>query len=318
MYYGPTINPSRIEVTEILRGVPGDKVPWPLKKCDFFGSEYTGDGSVGAILDTGCGYHFDIEDSCISRIYPSGGERKENDSRWLEHGTFVSGQVHSSKDGKGVIGAAYNARFLDIQAICPDRRVDPFVYLSEAIDKAVSSGVDAINMSLGSTYNSSRVRRSVRNAFKKGVILVAAAGNSGGSGRIISNYPADYEEVISVGSVSKKDLPSPYTQYSKSVFVSIGGEDIYGILPNNRFGRMSGTSMSSPLIYAVALRWCEKHPEVKKEERPYLFMEELKGSVTDIHEEGWDNLTGWGYLMDVPKIAMTGKENSGLNFVLVT
>lgn len=317
MFFGPTLNTTSIEVLSIVPKMTKEEMPWPLERSKFFLSEYRGDGTVGAVLDSGTGRHYEIEKNLIKRLTPNGKTRRVKSSKWFDHATFVSGEVHSEEDGKGIVGAAPKSKFYDIQALSDKRISDPFGYLSDAIELAISLDVDAVNMSLGSTHDDNRVRRSIKRAYDKGIILVAAAGNRGRSGKITPNYPSDYPEVISVGSVNSKDLPSDYTQYSKSVFLCIGGEQVYGILPDNLFGIMSGTSMASPLIYAVALRWCEKHPEVKKEKRPESFMEELKSVVVDIHTPGYDNRTGHGYLIDVPQIAMYKEENSGPNFFLV-
>ena len=324
MYSGCTVNPTSLQVNKIVSNVPKDTIPWPIKKSKFFASKYTGKGQKIAIIDTGVGLHKDINKSCIKRLTARGKKMDPSkNTHYLEHGTFCCGEICGAKDGKGIIGAAYNSKFYSIQGLCPDRGVDPFWYLTLAINKAVELKVDVINMSLGSTHDDMRVKEAVGRANRAGIIIVAAAGNAGRNGRIVRNYPSDYSEVISVGSVNINDMPSSYTQFSKSVFVSIGGENMYGILPNNRFGNLSGTSMSSPLIAAVALRWCEKHPKIKKKKRPKKFLNELKSSVTDIYKDGWDNRSGWGYLIDVPKIAMVTETNNypqddeGPNFILV-
>jgi subtilisin family serine protease len=62
-------------------------------------------------------------------------------------------------------------------------------------------------MSIGASSDAPGVRDAVKAAYNAGVVLVAAAGNSGnppGRGNSIE-YPARYEEVIAVGATDIND-----------------------------------------------------------------------------------------------------------------
>ena len=57
----------------------------------------------------------------------------------------------------------------------------------------MNEGVDVINMSLGSTGTSATKKQAMDDAYNAGIILVAAAGNNGGTAY---SYPASYDSVI--------------------------------------------------------------------------------------------------------------------------
>lgn len=73
-----------------------------------------------------------------------------------------------------------------------------------ALEAAVEDGMDVVNLSLGSEAYINTVLDpeaiAIRNAIKAGVVVVAAAGNSGGAGTIGS--PGQIPEVITVGSLA--------------------------------------------------------------------------------------------------------------------
>ncbi len=82
-----------------------------------------------------------------------------------------------------------------------------------------------------------------------GSIVLAAAGNDNNS---LIFYPADYQKVISVASVSVDDTKSPYSNYNIAVDISApgGGMDpgILSTIPDNEYAYSQGTSMATPLV----------------------------------------------------------------------
>ena len=105
------------------------------------------------------------------------------------HGTFVASlAAGSTSNGDGIAGSSGDARLMVIEAA--DRQ-GSFTDLDEAaaIVYAVDHGARIINLSLGGPTTSSTERRAVDYAVAKGVLLVAAIGNSHGGGNPVE-YPA--------------------------------------------------------------------------------------------------------------------------------
>lgn len=287
-----------------FRVVPLDaeeKIPEFITRHNFFGSAYTGKGTVGAVIDTGTGTHFDLKKVLVKALKWNGEERGLSASPALSHGTFVAGEAHAAKNKKGIIGAAYKSKFYDIQALGANGGT--MAQLADAINLATDLGVDAINMSLGCPSPDKTVERAVKRAYAAGIIMIGAAGNEGGDGKKRKNYPSDYKQVISVGAVDSRGRAAKFTQNSYSVVLAVMGVNIYGLLPGNRYGLMSGTSMSSPIVYALALRWCEKHPEIPKKERPAAFLAALKEGVASVGSINYNSRIGWGDLKDATRVA---------------
>jgi len=94
----------------------------------------------------------------------------------------------------------------------------------------------------------------VNYAWGKGVVLVAAAMNSGSSSPA---YPAAYEKVIAVGATDSKDQrwvssPTFSSNYGSWVDVAAPGSNILSTTSNGGYGAMMGTSMASPHVAGVA------------------------------------------------------------------
>ena len=120
-------------------------------------------------------------------------------------------------------------------------------------------------MSLG-VRASRTLETAVNNAWSKGVVLVAAAGNGGNQTKI---YPGAYPNVIAVAATDNKDAKASFSTYGASwVDVAAPGANVYSTFPNHPFylgtqnGRSqgydvgNGTSMSSAIVAATAaLAW---------------------------------------------------------------
>ncbi|MBO5072757.1 MAG: S8 family serine peptidase, partial [Eubacterium sp.] len=70
----------------------------------------------------------------------------------------------------------------------------------EAIYMAIDRKVDIINMSFGVDMYSEALAQAVKDASDAGILVIAAAGNTGEKG---VQYPAALEDVMAVGSVDK-------------------------------------------------------------------------------------------------------------------
>ncbi len=166
------------------------------------------------------------------------------------HGTHVAGIIAAKNDGFGVTGVAPGATILPLRVL----GADGSGWLSDiaaAIDYAVANGAKVINLSLGGTLDYSLIRISVEQAVASGVTVVAAAGN-GGSGAAAS-YPAAYPGAIAVAATTESNLIATYSNSGNYIDVAAPGSAILSSWPTGTgYARLSGTSMASPHVAALA------------------------------------------------------------------
>ena len=104
--------------------------------------------------------------------------------------------------------------------------------LANGINWAVSNGAKVINMSLG-VRASRTLETAVNNAWSKGVVLVAAAGNGGNQTKI---YPGAYPNVIAVAATDNRDAKASFSTYGASwVDIAAPGVNVYSTFPNHTF-----------------------------------------------------------------------------------
>jgi subtilisin family serine protease len=136
--------------------------------------------------------------------------------------------------------------------------------VANGIRYAVDHGALVINMSFGKGYSPEKpvVDSAVRYAESKGVLLVHAAGNDGSDNDRVPSYPtagylgggraANWLEV-GASTFRRSALAARFSNYGRTaVDLFAPGQDIYATLPNQRYGRQSGTSMAAPTVSGVA------------------------------------------------------------------
>lgn len=170
----------------------------------------------------------------------------------VSHGTQVAGILAATGDNAfGLAGAAWNISIMPVRVTGPEGN-GFFSSFVSALEYAVANGADIVNMSLEASTLPNTVRETVTAAHEAGVIMVAAAGNSGFGVR----FPAALAEIIAVGAtrgVDEPDLRALFSPISGDVeFVAPGDqiptlaiEPITG-LPT--FGSGTGTSFSAPMV----------------------------------------------------------------------
>lgn len=212
---------------------------------------------------------------------------KENSSIAVgEHGTHVAGIIGSSINNSiGGAGVAPNTKIMPINVFSGE-----FAYTSEIIQgiyHAVAKGADIINLSLGNYEYSNAFNTAIQDAHKKGVVIIAAAGNE----KISSPYyPASYNNVISVASSTSSDEVSNFSNYGKHIDIAAPGSSIYSTMPKGLYGVMDGTSMAAPMVSGVAALIKANEPALSNIE----IENRLYASVDDLGVPGKDPVYGHG------------------------
>ncbi len=210
---------------------------WPLS---------TGAGVVVAVIDTGVAYKDDNRPRKRGIMMPdleetgmvSGYDFVDDDDAPYDlhgHGTHVAGTVaQSTNNDYGVAGLAFDADIMPLRVLDGDGR-GSFSDVADAIRYAADHGADVINMSLGGFFPSSEVNSAVQYASKKGVVVVAAAGNSGSNTK---SYPAAFDNVIAVAATQYDRKPTFYSNFGSYVDIAAPGGNT--LVDQNNDGRPDG------------------------------------------------------------------------------
>ncbi|MBS2018523.1 MAG: peptidase S8 [Deltaproteobacteria bacterium] len=171
------------------------------------------------------------------------------------HGTHVAGTIaQTTNNGVGVAGLAHCAKLMPVKVLS-SRGWGTMADVAEGIRWAADHGAQVINLSLGSSSKSGVVENAVKHALKKGVVVVAAAGNSGRS----VGYPAAYSGVIAVSATDRNDNIAYFSSRGPEVTIGAPGVNVVQqtICENGKnkceiFGAFNGTSMASPHLAGAA------------------------------------------------------------------
>ncbi len=170
------------------------------------------------------------------------------------HGTHVAGLIAArTGEGAGIAALASGARIMSLKVF--DGGAAPDTRVTAAIEYAIDNGAHVINLSLGGSRPSASMFAAISRAQQSGVLVVAAAGNTGGDYDKKPRYPASYDldNVIAVGSHGNDSTISKWSNHgATSVDVFAPGEHVLSAIPGNSWAYMSGTSMAAPMVSAVA------------------------------------------------------------------
>lgn len=220
---------------------------------------------VVAVIDTGIDYkHEDLKDQILRDAKGDmvGWNFFDNNNDPIDvtstqnpgHGTHCAGIVSASvNNGVGVAGIARHVKIMPLRFIGADGSGD-LMNAIKAIDYAITNNANIISASWGATIGRDQVKPlidAIDRANQKGVIFVAAAANDGKSNDKTEVFPANagLPNMISVAASDNNDQKPSWSNYGRAtVDLAAPGAAILSTLPNNKYDKLSGTSMATPLV----------------------------------------------------------------------
>jgi subtilisin family serine protease len=204
------------------------------------------------------------------------------------HGTAVAGVIAAERNNKfGIAGVAPNIQLLIIKANKDNATTYTDSAIIEAIYYAVEQGAHIINFSLGGGYKNPLMETAINYAAEKGVIMVAAAGNDS-SDKLV--YPAAFQHVISVSSVTSNQTISSFSNYGETIDIAAPGSQIYTTGIGNSIISVSGTSFAAPQISGILALILSYNLNINHQDA----IHQLLYNAIDKGEPGKDEYYGYG------------------------
>ena len=253
------IEPNYIYKTFEVPNDPDYGKQWNLRSINIESAwdETKGSGVTVAVIDTGISPIPDLKDTKFVKGYDFVNDKIEayDDAG---HGTHVAGTIaQSTNNNYGVAGIAYEASLMPLKVLGASGG-GTVADIAEAIRYAADNQADVINMSLGGAGESQLMEDAINYAHSKGVLIIAAAGNSNQNS---ASYPARYPHVVGVAALDSVGIKAPYSNFGAGVDIAApGGSETGKILQEtinpetgeSIFEGYQGTSMAAPHVAGVA------------------------------------------------------------------
>ena len=227
-----------------------------------------------------------------------------SDAPW--HGTAVSGAIGAAVNNTGTVGAGYDAIPVGYKAEGPyfyKGQVYDAGFGTQAIISAIydasNDGCKVINMSFsGSGATPQALLDAESYAHSKGVLMVAAAGNSATSS---ATWPANDPNVVSVSAVATSSAPAGYaladfSNFGSQVALAAPGQNMvlpfYTPTDGYWYLWLDGTSFAAPTVAGAAAYLWRAAPWMTADQIASL----LESSAVDLGAPGRDDLYGHGLL----------------------
>ncbi|OKP97566.1 S8 family peptidase [Paenibacillus sp. P46E] len=203
------------------------------------------------------------------------------------HGTHVAGIIGAlTNNEEGVAGISWYNKILPVKAL--DNSGAGTTYsVAEGIIWAADKGAKVINLSLGNYADSQFLHDAIKYAYDRDVVIVSAAGNDNTER---PGFPAAYPEVLAVAATNATGERASFSNYGEYIDVAAPGESIASTYPDNQYAALSGTSMASPHVAALAGLVRSLNPALTNKE----VMEMMTSNAVDLGDPGHDKYYGSG------------------------
>ena len=255
---------------------------------------------IVAVVDTGVDLnHSDLQGRLLAGFNAINSTNAPYDD--VGHGTHVTGIIGALiNNSEGVAGMSWYNSILPIKVL--DKSGAGSTYnVAQGIIWAADHGAKVINLSLGNYASANFLHDAIRYAYDKDVVLIAASGNDNTES---PGYPAAYPEVFAVAASDSHRNKASFSNYGNYIDVTAPGVNIASTYPSNRYASMSGTSMASPHVSALAAMIRSVNPQLRNTE----VMDIMRRTAKDLGAIGKDNYYGYGQI-DVMKALQLANPN---------
>jgi subtilisin family serine protease len=211
------------------------------------------------------------------------------------HGTAIAGVLVGNPSWGGLLPGA-NLFAANVYGV---RRngdtVGSAAAIAKAIDWMILNKVHVINFSIAGT-NNKIVHDAIMKAERKGMVIVAAAGNWGRGGE--RAYPAAFAEVLAVSALTsdRKQL-ARFSNTGDYIDFTAPGSVIWAPTFGGGGRYLSGTSFAAPFVSAIAAF----HAATKTGQTAENLRRILGRQALDMGAKGKDTSYGYGFLKTQPQ-----------------
>jgi subtilisin family serine protease len=202
-----------------------------------------------------------------------------------KHGTAIAGLI--AAHGK-LMGAAPAAKLLAVRAFAPEgsgAQGTTFNIL-KGLDWAAANGARIINMSFAGPHDPA-LHRTLAAAHRRGIVLIAAAGNGGAKSPPL--YPGADPNVIAVSATDADDRLFAPSNRGRYIAVAAPGEQILVAIPDG-YEVSSGTSYSAAEVSGIAALLLQRDPTLTPDKLRHV----LEATAKDLGPKGRDDEFGAG------------------------
>ena len=260
------------------------------------------DSVIIAIVDTGVDYNHEELSGRVIKGY----DFVNNDTDPKDdngHGTHVAGIAAARmNNGRGIAGVCPGCSILAVKVVTANG-AGANTWIANGIANAVSLGANVINLSLGGLERSQTIELAIKQAYARGIVVIAASGNDGSS---LPLYPAAFPEVIAVGATNQRGERASFSSYGTHLAVAAPGEAIPGSLPNNSYASWNGTSMASPHVAGLAGLILSRNAGLNNAQVRQI----LITTADDLGTAGQDQYFGYGRINALAALSQT-PDNGG-------
>ena len=203
-----------------------------------------------------------------------------------KHGTAIAGLI--AAHGK-LMGSAPRARILAVRTFNPAGHTAQGTTFNilKALDWSAANNARIINMSFAGPEDAA-IHRALMAAHKRGIVLIAAAGNAGPKSPPL--YPAAEPDVIAVTATDVHNKLLAQAVRGDHIALAAPGADILVAIPDGGYEVSSGTSYSAAEVSGIVALMLERKPELTPERVRAILLTTAK----DLGPKGRDRLYGAG------------------------
>lgn len=267
------------------------------------GAETAWDRTLGstsvkvAMIDSGV--YASHEDLAGGRLlqgwdFTGGDSTPQDESGCSYHGTHTTGTMGATiNNAKGIAGMSQST-ILPIKGLyysAPYCTASDSM-LANSVKYAADQGAHISSNSWGGGPVSTVINDAIQYAHDRGVIHIAAAGNSGPCTNCVGEpWKSKASITTIVASTTSSDTQSSFSSEGNEIDVSAPGSSIYSLGGGvSTYQTLSGTSMATPLVAGTAAL-------IKALQPSYTFSQmdsRLKTTSVDLGPAGWDTDFGVG------------------------